>query len=154
MAKDISANIVDFVGRVVGAMGLELTATTEAEADGFRVNLTGAGNEVLLRRKGEALDALQHIVNTAFRKDLPEGQRIVVDCMHYRRGKDLELREMARLLAQKAKSSGVPQEIGPLNPYARRIVHLTVAEDPEVSSESAGDAFLKTVIISARTRSK
>ena len=44
----------------------------------------------------------------------------------------------------------VPQEMGPLNPYERRIVHLAIAEDPSVSSESIGDAFLKTVIISAR----
>ena len=44
----------------------------------------------------------------------------------------------------------MPQEMGPLNPYARRLVHLTVAEDSEVSSESIGDAFLKTVIITAK----
>jgi predicted RNA-binding protein Jag len=50
----------------------------------------------------------------------------------------------------KAKSSGVPQEMGPLNPYARRLVHLTVAEDPRMASESIGDALLKTVIISVR----
>jgi len=40
--------------------------------------------------------------------------------------------------------------MGPLNPYERRIVHLTIAEDPNVSSESIGDAFMKTVIISVR----
>jgi spoIIIJ-associated protein len=44
----------------------------------------------------------------------------------------------------------MPQEMGPLNPYERRIVHLAIAEDPGVSSESIGDAFMKTVIISAR----
>jgi predicted RNA-binding protein Jag len=57
---------------------------------------------------------------------------------------------MARFVMEKAKSTGVPQEMGPLNPYARRIVHLTVAEDPAMSSESIGDAFLKTVIISRK----
>ena len=57
---------------------------------------------------------------------------------------------MARFMMEKAKSTGVPQEMGPLNPYARRLVHLTVAEDPQMSSESIGDAFLKTVIISMR----
>jgi predicted RNA-binding protein Jag len=41
--------------------------------------------------------------------------------------------------------------MGPLNPYERRIVHLAIAEDPSVSSESIGDAFMKTVIISARS---
>ena len=77
-------------------------------------------------------------------------KNLVVDCLEYRRAKDEELRQMARFMMEKAKSTGTPQEMGPLNPYARRLVHLTVAEDPAVSSESIGDAFLKTVIISAR----
>ena len=70
--------------------------------------------------------------------------------MDYRRAKDAETRQMARYMMERAKSTGVPQEMGPLNPYARRLVHLTVAEDPQMSSESIGDAFLKTVIISVR----
>ena len=57
---------------------------------------------------------------------------------------------MARFLMEKAKTTRTPQEMGPLNPYARRLVHLAVAEDPQMSSESIGDAFLKTVIISSR----
>jgi predicted RNA-binding protein Jag len=57
---------------------------------------------------------------------------------------------MARFIMEKARTSGMPQEMGPLNPYSRRLVHLTVAEDPQMSSESIGDAYLKTVIISTR----
>jgi spoIIIJ-associated protein len=53
-------------------------------------------------------------------------------------------------MAEKARQSGLPQEMGPMNPYERRIVHLAIAEDPTVSSESIGDAFLKTVIISMK----
>ena len=114
--------------------------------------LSGEGGELLLRRRAEALDALQQIVNTAFRRELKDDRSFVVDCMDYRKGKDAELRQMARFMMEKAKTSGAPQEMGPLNPYARRLVHLTVAEDPQMSSESIGDAFLKTVIISLRQR--
>ena len=57
---------------------------------------------------------------------------------------------MATYMAEKARTSGIPQEMGPLNPYERRIVHLAIAEDPTASSESIGDAFMKTVIISAK----
>jgi len=56
---------------------------------------------------------------------------------------------MATFMAEKARTTGVPQEIGPLNPYERRIVHMAIAEDPSASSESIGDAFLKTVVITA-----
>ena len=130
-------------------MGVPLDVAVIETPDSVRVELSGEGGEVLLRRRGEALDALQHIVNTAFRRELNDDRSFVVDCLDYRKGKDAELRQMARFMMEKAKSSG-PQEMGPLNPYARRLVHLTVAEDPQMSSESIGDAFLKTVIISVR----
>ena len=86
----------------------------------------------------------------AFRKQLGDDNRIIIDCNGFRRDKDAELKTMARFLADKARTSGTPQEMGPLNPYERRIVHLAVAEDPAVTSESIGDAFMKTVIISVK----
>ena len=57
---------------------------------------------------------------------------------------------MAIFLAEKAQTSGVPQEIGPLNPYERRLVHMAIAEVPGATSESVGDAFMKTITIAAR----
>ena len=50
-------------------------------------------------------------------------------------------------MVERARETGAPQEIGPLNPYARRIVHLALAEEPGASTESVGDAFMKTVVI-------
>ena len=149
MSSDVASRIGKFVGDVIEAMGLSLQLSVEPHEDSVRISLDGDDGEVLVRRKGEALDALQHIANTVFRRQL-NGGHVIVDCLDYRKGKDAELRQMAKFLADRAKTTGVPQEIGPLNPYARRIVHLAVAEDPTVASESIGDAFLKTVIISAR----
>ena len=137
------------VRNVLTAMGLTLDVNVIDTPDAIRVEITGDGGEVLLKRKGEALDALQQIVNTGFRRELDDDRSFVVDCMGYRRGKDDELKQMTRFTMEKAKASG-PQEMGPLNPYSRRLVHLTVAEDPTMSSESIGDAFLKTVIISKK----
>jgi len=146
----LTTDIADFVQRVVTAMGLALTAQTEETAEGTRVNLEGEDGGVLVRRGGEGLQALQHVVATAFRKQLGDDNRIVIDCNGFRRDKDAELRQMARFMAEKARASSVPQEMGPLNPYERRIVHLAIAEDPTVTSESIGDAFMKTVIIATK----
>ena len=137
------------VRNVLTAMGLSLDVQVLDTPDAIRVEITGDGGEVLVKRKGEALDALQQIVNTGFRRELDDDRSFVVDCMGYRRGKDDELKQMTRFTMDEAKASG-PQEMGPLNPYSRRLVHLTVAEDPTMSSESIGDAFLKTVIISRK----
>ena len=111
-------------------MGLPLEIDVEDTPDSVRLELSGDGGEVLLRRRGETLDALQHIVNTGFRRELEDDRTFVLDCLDYRKGKDAELKQMARFMMEKAKTTGAPQEMGPLNPYARRLVHLTVAEDP------------------------
>ena len=146
----LNTQIAGFVQDVVSAMGITLSINVEETADGTRINLEGEDGGVLVRRGGEGLQALQHIVATTFRKQLGEDNRIVIDCNGFRKDKDAELKQMARFFAEKARSSGMPQEMGPLNPYERRIVHLAIAEDPTVSSESIGDAFMKTVIISTR----
>ena len=147
---DQDARIIGFVTDVTKAMGLSMTATIVDTPDGIRVDLEGEGGDMLVRRRGEALNALQQIVASVFRDELPEGQRIAVDCLGFRQGKDAELKKMAKFLADKAVSTGAAQEIGPLNPYERRIVHMAVTERSDVTTESIGDAFMKTVIISAR----
>jgi spoIIIJ-associated protein len=146
----LNERITEFVQNVVNAMGLALTTHVEETAEATRINLEGEDGGVLIRRGGEGLQALQHIVATAFRKQLGDDHRIVIDCMGFRRDKDAELRQMAKFMADKARSSGAPQEMGPLNPYERRIVHMAVAEQEDVTSESIGDAHMKTVIISTK----
>lgn len=147
---DVHDRVKALVTETLEAMGLPLTVTVSDTPDSVRIDLSGEEGEVLLRRRAEALDALQHIVNTAFRREIEDDRRLVVDCLDYRKSRDAELRQMARFMMDRATASGAPQEMGPLNPYARRLVHLTVAEDPKLSSESVGDAFLKTVIIGLR----
>jgi spoIIIJ-associated protein len=152
MTAELDGKVVAFILQVCGAMGLTLDAVLEATPDNIRVNLTGDGADTLLKRKGEALDALQVVVNTAFRRDARGDRHYVVDALGFRKGKDDELRQMAKLLMDKVRMNGTPQEIGPLNPYARRIVHLTVAEDDALETDSVGDAFLKSVVISRKIR--
>ena len=150
MSSSLSSQIATFVQNVINAMGVTLSIQIEETTEGTSINLEGEDGGVLVRRGGEGLQALQHIVATAFRKQLGDDNRIVIDCNGYRKDKDAELRQMARFLMDTVKTSGGIQEIGPLNPYARRLVHLTVAEDPDLSSESIGDAFLKSIVISKK----
>ncbi|MBA3637762.1 MAG: hypothetical protein M3541_12345 [Acidobacteriota bacterium] len=147
---ELNERVRTFTSDTLGSMGLNLDVAVNDTADGIRVEISGEGGEALLRRRAEALDALQVIVNTAFRRELTDDRSFTVDCLDYRKGKDEELRQMTRFTMDRVKTNRAQQEMGPLNPYARRIVHITVAEDAALASESIGDAFLKTVIISLR----
>jgi spoIIIJ-associated protein len=150
MTSDVTRPIVQFLERFIAALGINATVNVEETDDGPRLNLAGEEAELLVRHRGEPLKALQHVVDTAYGRALPNEKRVFVDALEYRKGKDIELRNMAKFLAEKAKQTGVDQQLGPLNPYERRIVHISVAEVPGVTTESVGDAFSKTVLISLR----
>jgi len=147
---DIVPEVVAFLERFAAAFGVQAALDVERTPDGPRITLNGDEVEVLVRHRGEPLKALQHIVDSSYGRGVPEPQRIFIDALDYRKGKDSELRQMAKLLAEKVKQSGLDQQLGPLNPYERRLVHLAVAEVPGVTTESVGDAFQKTVLISLR----
>ena len=142
--------IVDFLNRFISALGITATVEVHETDDGPRLNLTGDEAELLVRHRGEPLKALQQVVDSCYGRTLDGEKRVFVDALEYRKGKDIELRNMAKFLANKAKDSGLDQQLGPLNPYERRIVHMAVAEVPGATTESVGDAFSKTVMISAR----
>ena len=145
-----AASIVDFLNRFNAALGITSPVDVQENEDGIRINLSGEDAELLVRHRGEPLKALQHVVDMSFGRAAGEDTRVFVDALAYRHGKDMELRQMAKFLAEKAKQTGADQQLGPLNPYERRLVHMAVAEVPGATTESVGDAFAKTVTISAR----
>lgn len=148
--SDAIAPIVDFLNRLNAALEISSPVDVEHSVDGPRLNLSGEEAELLVRHRGEPLKALQHVVDMAFARQVGGDSRVFIDALAYRKGKDAELRQMARYLANKAKETGADQQIGPLNPYERRLVHMAAGEIAGVSTESVGDAFAKTVTISAR----
>lgn len=148
--SDPTPSIVEFLESVAAAFGIHTTVAIEDTADGPRLNYEGEQAELLARHRGEPLKALQHIVDSAFGREVRDERRVFIDALGYRKGKDIELRQMAKLLAEKAKQSGLDQQLGPLNPYERRLVHMAVSEVAGVTTESIGDAFSKTVLISLR----
>src|ERR671918_2349661 len=100
----LTTDITGFLQNVVSAMGMSLTTSVEESPEGTRINLEGEDGGVLVRRGGEGLQALQHLVATAFRKQLGDDNRIVIDCNGFRKDKDAELKQMATFMAEKAGS--------------------------------------------------
>ena len=95
--------------------------------DGFRIDVDGEGarDAALPSRRcaARAADDREHGVPA---RSWATTRKVLVDCQGFRRDKDAELKQMAKFLAEKALSSGAPQEMGPLNSYERRIVHMAV----------------------------
>src|SRR5688572_29065483 len=100
---DQHEHVREFLDSTLKAMGIPLEISVQDSPDSVRFELSGDSGEVLLRRRAETLDALQHIVNTAFRRQLKDDRTFVLDCLDYRKGKDAELKQMARFTMEKAK---------------------------------------------------
>src|ERR1700704_4800082 len=112
MTNDATQPVIEFLERFTSALGVNTTTTVEQTSDGPRINIAGDDAEILVRHRGEPLKALQHVVDMAYGRALPNEKRLFVDALEYRKGKDVELRQMARLLAEKAKETGLGQQLG------------------------------------------
>jgi spoIIIJ-associated protein len=114
-----------------------------------RINLTIKGDQsgLLIGRKGKTLDALQFLVNKIVNKTLDKKVDVVIDSEDYRRRREDSLTELARKMGDKVKRAGKAITTAPLNPHERRIVHLTLRDDPEVETRSRGEGILKRVVI-------
>src|SRR5258705_10510225 len=108
--SDNTQPIVEFLNRVTAAFGIHTPVDVEESPDGPRLNLSGEEAELLVRHRGEPLKALQHVVDMAYGRTLSDDRRVFVDALAYRKGKDPELRQMAKLLAEKVKQSGLDRQ--------------------------------------------
>jgi spoIIIJ-associated protein len=129
----------DFLNAIFDGAGFDLHATAEEAADGCLLNIDGGDTSLLLNEGGELLEAVQHLVNQAIGRKLPKGERIVCDVENFRATREAELRAMALYVAERVRTTGVPYTFGPMNSNERRVIHLTLAEDEELHTESIGE---------------
>ncbi|MFH1908036.1 MAG: RNA-binding cell elongation regulator Jag/EloR [Chloroflexota bacterium] len=122
----------------------------EPDEEGQRpvcVNIHGDDLSILIGRRAEILNALQYIVNLIVSKQLAHWVQIVVDVEGYRTRREVQLRKMARQMADQAVKTGRRQVLEPMSAGDRRILHLELRDHPEVTTRSIGEDPLRKVTI-------
>ena len=143
----LAGDVREFMEQMVEHLDWELGVDiVESDPQVLRVDLSGEDRELMIRNRAEILDVFQYLANRIFGRDLGE-RRLMVDCEGYRARKELELKEIAARVSERVKRSGEEEELGWMNPYERRIVHLAVAEIDGVTTESEGEGVMKRVVI-------
>jgi len=114
-------------------------------------SLEVAGGELgaLIGRGGENLVALQQIVSAITSKTVGRPVHVPVDVEGYRRRREEQLREIARRVAGRVKTTGQAVTLEPMLAYERRIVHLSVQDQPGIKTESVGMDPNRRVVISS-----
>ncbi len=134
--------------RMLELMRLDLEVRIVAAGQGVRVELGGADRELMVQHDGELLHAVQFLVNRMSRRAWPGLGRVQLTCDGHRDRRDEDLVEEIREVAGQVARTGRAKRLQPMNPYERRLVHLTVREFPGLATRSEGDGFLKAVTVS------
>lgn len=130
------------VNRILAAAKVNLTSTLRAanhpEVGGPIIDLTGDDSGLLIGHRGQTLQSLQFLVNLIVRKTYGENVRVVLDVERYRARREASLRDMATKVASRVVQSGRSITLEPMSAADRRIIHISLADHPGVSTESVG----------------
>ncbi len=137
--NEICSKSERLLNSIFESAGFEVRASASESELGCVLSIEGGDSTLLLNQGGELLDALQQIVNQAYGRDLPKGQRIICDADNYRAAREAELRAMAEHAARQVRSTSAAFVFGPMEASERRVIHLSLASEEDLVTESIGE---------------
>ena len=148
--SEAAAEVAAWCQRVMTLARLDLQVRTEENDEQIIVRLYGRDARRMIERHGETIDALQVLANKALVGRKIE-KDIELDCQQFKGKRTEELEQKARQVAEQVRRDGREQVLPAMTPIERRIVHLALQDDGEVTTESRGDGFYKRVAIVRRS---
>jgi spoIIIJ-associated protein len=127
--------------------GLELAPRILQGEDRLEVDLSGADVDQCFADDGELVMAIEHLLPRLIRSMSGEATLVRVDCDNFQEIREERLRSLAQQTAEEVRRRGKSRTLEPMNPADRRIVHMTLADDPGVVTESEGDGYFKRISV-------
>ena len=150
-AADLAVQVVN---NLLGPAKVNVVSTLRSAHDpdvgGPIIDLTGEDSGLLIGRRGQTLTALQFLANLIVRQELGEDVRVVLDVEHYRQRREESLKDMAGKVASRVDQTGRSITLEPMTAADRRIIHISLADHPGVSTESVGFGDDRKVTVSPK----
>lgn len=142
----------EFLQKLFQSMGMDVVIEKffAKEEDGTMFKLHGEGLGVLIGKHGQTLDSLQYLTNLVANKYSKDRIRIILDAEDYRKRRQETLERLAKNLAAKVKRNGIKAALEPMNPYERKLIHMSLQDDPKVETYSEGEEPYRKVIIALK----
>jgi spoIIIJ-associated protein len=132
---------------LVRIAGLDLVPQVFQGEERLELDLAGADADWCFADDGELVNAIEHLLPRMIRSLSGEAVPVRVDCDNFQEIREERLRSLAQRVAEEVRRRGRPSVLEPMNPADRRIIHVTLADDPGVVTESEGDGYFKRVSI-------
>jgi spoIIIJ-associated protein len=136
---EVTQQAAQYLEEVFNATGLQLRVSVKQGVGGEVLDIEGKDAELLQAQTGELLEALQHLINQVFGRCLVGAARLVCDVNGFRATREAELQAMANLAANRVRQTGLAFTFEPMSANERRIIHLTLADSPDLLTESIGE---------------
>ena len=137
-----------FIKGLLEKMGSDAVPHCVKENDNtYKVELVGKDLGYLIGRRGDTLDALQHLSNYSINRNVDGHIRINVDAESYREKREDSLRRYARKKAQQVLKARRRTTLEPMNAYERHVIHATLQDDSRVTTYSVGTEPNRRVVI-------
>ena len=143
---------VEFLTGLLERMDLEAGVASVREDERVEVELEGVDAGRVIGKKGQTLDALQFLVNKVVNRFPEDRKHVILDVQGYKGRRDESLVSMAQRLAEKATRTGKVISINPMPARERRVIHVALADDPDVTTRSEGEGNERRVRIVPSSR--
>ncbi len=139
--------LLEFTGQLFRGMGFKIDAEFSSVEGMHYLNLSGHDTEALLANHSEVLLAVEYLLNKIFQSDVNQYGMINCDVLGKKQTRMTELQLIARTAAEKVRKTKIPFRLNPMDSRERRIVHLALAEDKTIRTESEGEGEYRRVVI-------
>jgi spoIIIJ-associated protein len=143
--KQISEDLLTRLG-IAGSVVVDVD-----ETGAYRVHIETEETGLLIGFHGRTLESVQIILGMLVSKQLKEWVKVYVNVGDYREKREEALMLMAQHAAERAIAAGRPIELAHLSPSERRVIHLTLAGDERVDTESVGEGSSRTLIVKPKS---
>jgi spoIIIJ-associated protein len=138
----------DYLEELLDLLDFDGDIDLDVEGDRAVVSIDGGGDLTkLVGRKGEVLDALQELTRLAVHQKTGERSRLMLDVAQWRKGRRDELSALGAKVAHRVLETGEREELAPMTPFERKIVHDAVTAVRGVHSESEGAEPSRRVVV-------
>ena len=145
----VEERIEQFIKGLLEHMGSDAVPhAVKTDDDTYHVDLVGENLGMLIGRRGDTLDAIQHLTNYTINRDASKRSRINVDAESYRAKREESLRRLARKVAGKVTRYRRNITLEPMNAYERHVIHATLQDAEDVTTFSTGTEPNRRVVVS------
>ena len=152
LKEDPSSTPEGILKNLLAEMGIEADVNTKVSDGNIYLNINTPNAGLLIGRRGRTLDAIQHLLNCIVNRSSLVKRRVIVDAEQYRERREEILTNLAHKLASKVKTTRQEIVVEPMNPQDRRIIHLALQDDQEVTTFSRGEGSFRSVVITTKDR--